>query len=138
MKQKVLFICTHNSCRSQIAEGFLRHLCGDKYDSFSAGIIGTNVHPIAVKVMDETGIDISKNLSKTIDQFRDKEFDYVVTVCDHAREACPFFLGKNIIHKSFEDPSEYIGSSEDIIEIFKRVRDEIKKFIIETFCTVSK
>lgn len=138
MKQKVLFICTHNSCRSQIAEGFLRHLCGDKYDSFSAGIIRTNVHPIAVKVMDETGIDISKNLSKTIDQFRDKEFDYVVTVCDHARDACPFFPGKNIIHKSFEDPSEYIGSSEDIIEIFKRVRDEIKKFIIETFCTVSK
>lgn len=119
-----------------MAEGLLRHICGERFEAYSAGIIKTNVHPFAVKVMDEIGIDISKNLSKSIDDFRNKKFDYVVTVCDNAKETCPFFPGKNVIHKSFEDPSQQIGSSEEVIEAFRMVRDQIKEFIVETFCDI--
>jgi arsenate reductase (thioredoxin) len=134
LKSRVLFICTHNSCRSQMAEGLLQHLCGKRFEGFSAGIIKTHVHPLAINVMDEIGVDISKHVSKTVDEFRDEVFDYVVTVCDNAKETCPFFPGKNVIHKGFEDPSQQIVSSEDILEAFRMVRDEIKEFIVETFC----
>ncbi|MGC8972143.1 MAG: arsenate reductase ArsC [bacterium] len=133
MKEKVLFICTHNSCRSQMAEGFLRHLYGDLYESYSAGLEITKVNPYAIKVMEELGIDISRQRSKSIEEFRGMIFDYVVTVCDSAKERCPFFPGKKVIHKSFEDPAEFIGNEEEKLNVFRRVRDEIKDWIIENF-----
>ena len=92
MKKKVLFICTHNSARSQMAEGILRTLYGDRYEAYSAGTQPTKVNPYAIKVMSEIGIDISNHRSKSAEEFRGKEFDYVVTVCDNVKEACPFFL----------------------------------------------
>jgi arsenate reductase len=133
MKQKVLFICTHNSARSQIAEALLRTLYGNYYEAFSAGIEPSSVNPYAVEVMKEIGIDISNNQSKSIEEFRDMTFDYVVTVCDNAKETCPFFPGKKIIHESFEDPAEFEGDIEETLTVFRRVRDEIKDWIKKTF-----
>ncbi|MEF3244503.1 MAG: arsenate reductase ArsC [Caldisericaceae bacterium] len=134
MKKKVLFICTHNSARSQMAEGLLRALYGDYYEAYSAGTQATRVNPYAIKVMTEIGIDISKQRSKSIEEFRGKEFDYVVTVCDHAKETCPFFPGANFyLHKGFKDPSEATGDEESILREFRRVREEIKAWIEETF-----
>jgi arsenate reductase len=133
MKKKVLFICTHNSARSQMAEGILRALYGDKYEVQSAGTHPTRVNPYTIKTMAEIGIDISSHRSKSIEEFRGEVFDYVVTVCDHAKENCPFFPGKVHIHRGFQDPSEAKGSEEEIMEVFRRVRDEIKEWIEETF-----
>jgi arsenate reductase len=127
MKQKVLFLCTHNSARSQIAEGLLKTIYSKKYDVYSAGTQPTKVNPYAIKVMKEIGIDISSNRSKSIQEFRDKTFDIVVTVCDNAKEACPFFPGKKIIHRGFEDPI-----NGDIIA-FRNVRDKIKEWMKLTF-----
>lgn len=133
MKRKVLFICTHNSCRSQMAEGLLRALYGDYYESYSAGLEATEVNPYAIKVMSEIGIDISNQRSKSINEFKGILFDYVVTVCDSAKERCPFFPGKRVIHKSFVDPAEFIGSEEEKFSVFREVRDQIKDWIVETF-----
>ena len=134
MKKKVLFICTHNSARSQMAEGILRTLYGDRYEAYSAGTQPTKVNPYAIKVMSEIGIDISNHRSKSAEEFRGKEFDYVVTVCDNAKEACPFFPGgKTYLHKGFKDPSEFKGNENEIVAEFRRVRDEIKRWIEETF-----
>ena len=134
MKKKVLFICTHNSARSQMAEGILRTLYGDRYEAYSAGTQPTKVNPYTIKVMSEIGIDISNHRSKSAEEFRGKEFDYVVTVCDNAKEACPFFPGgKTYLHKGFKDPSEFKGNENEIIAEFQRVRDEIKRWIEETF-----
>jgi arsenate reductase len=133
MKRKVLFLCTHNSARSQIAEGLLNTIYGSLYEAHSAGIEPSKVNPYAVEVMKELGIDISNNRSKSIEEFRDANFDYVVTVCDNAKEACPFFPGKKILHKSFEDPAEFEGNIEETLAIFRKVRDEIKNWIQETF-----
>lgn len=133
MKKKVLFICTHNSARSQMAEGFLNALYGDRYEAYSAGIEPDRVNPYAVKVMTEIGIDISKQRSKSIEEFRGKNFDYVVTVCDQAKEACPFFPGGKIFHKGFENPSEFKGTEDEILAKVRRVRDEIKDWIEKTF-----
>lgn len=134
MKRKVLFICTHNSARSQMAEGLLRALYGDYYEAYSAGTQATRVNPYAIKVMAEIGIDISHQRSKSIEEFRSHKFDYVVTVCDHAKETCPFFPGANFyIHKGFKDPSEAVGDEESILKEFRKVRDEIKMWIEETF-----
>lgn len=133
MKKTVLFICTHNSSRSQMAEGLLKSLYGDRYEVYSAGIKPTKVNPYVVKAMGEIGIDISKQRSKSIEEFRGKNFDYVVTVCDHAKEMCPFFLGDEILHKSFEDPSVFKGNENKILEDVIRVRDEIKHWILKTF-----
>ena len=133
MKKKVLFICTHNSARSQMAEGFLNALYGDRYEGFSAGIEPSHVNPYAVKAMAEIGIDISTHRSKSIEDFREKNFNYVVTVCNHAKEACPFFPGEKILHKDFEDPSSFKGSEDEILEEIRRVRDEIKDWISKTF-----
>ncbi len=131
--QKVLFICTHNSARSQIAEGLLNTIYGDKYEAFSAGIEKTRVNPYAIKVMKEIGIDISNHVSKSIEEFRDMTFDFVVTVCDNAKESCPFFPGKKVLHKSFEDPANFNGEIKETLAIFRKVRDEIKSWIIENF-----
>jgi len=131
-KKKVLFLCTHNSCRSQIAEGFLNYLYKDRYQAFSAGVEKTCVNPYAIEVMRDIGIDISDHRSKTINEFKDNYFDIVVTVCDHAREVCPFFPGKKVIHKGFMDPSEE-GNIEEILNRFRKTRDEIKNWIKEEF-----
>lgn len=134
VKKKVLFICTRNSARSQMAEGFLNTLYGHKYEAYSAGIEPTKVNPFAVKVMVEIGINISKQRSKNIEEFRGENFNYVVMVCDHAKEACPFFPeGENFLHKGFEDPSEFKGSEEEMLAGVRRVRDEIKDWIQKTF-----
>ena len=129
MKKRVLFICTHNSARSQMAEAFLNSHYGDRYEAHSAGTEPTNVNPYAIKVMGEIGIDITNHRSKSIEEFRDENFDYVVTVCDHAKESCPFFPGEKIIHKGFEDPSEFKGTEEEILVKIRRVRDEISAWI---------
>ena len=129
----VLFICTHNSARSQMAEGFLNALLEDRYEGYSAGITPTKVNPHVVEAMAEVGIDISKHRSKSIEEFRGKNFDYVVTVCDAAREACPFFPGEVILHKEFRDPSEFKGAGEEIMSEVRQVRDGIKAWILETF-----
>ena len=132
MKNSVLFLCTHNSARSQMAEALLNTLNGDKYEACSAGVMATRVNPYVVKAMAEIGIDISKNRSKSIEEFRGKNFNYVVTVCDNAK-ACPFFPGEKIIHKSFDDPSQVKGSEEEIMKQTRRVRDEIKEWLKTTF-----
>ena len=133
MKKKVLFLCTHNSARSQIAESFLNALYGDKYEAHSAGVTPTKVNPYVIKAMAEVGIDISKNRSKSIEEFRGENFNYVVTVCDNARETCLFFPGEKIIHKAFEDPSQFKGSEEEILKGVKQVRDQIKEWAMNAF-----
>lgn len=133
MKQKVLFLCTHNSARSQMAEGLLRTLYGNHYDAYSAGLEPTNLNPYAVEVMKEIGIDLSKQYPKSINDFKEMKFDFVVTVCDNVRESCPFFPGKKIIHKSFEDPAKFKGDIKEILEVFRRVREDIKSWILQTF-----
>ncbi len=115
-----------------MAEGLMRALFGDKFESYSAGTVATRVNPLAIKVMAEIGIDISHHRSKSVEEFRGWEFDYVVTVCDQAKESCPFFPGaRKYLHKGFEDPSQYEG--DEAIQKFREVRDEIKEWLIETF-----
>jgi len=130
----VLFICTHNSARSQMAEAFLNALCGDKYEAKSAGVTPTQINPYVAKVMEEIGIDLSTHRSKSILEFQGKTFDYVVMVCDSARENCPFFPGEIEIDKSFPDPSSFTGTEEEILAKVRAVRDEIKEWINKTFC----
>jgi len=133
-KKKVLFLCTHNSARSQMAEGILRNLYGDKFEVFSAGIEPSRVNPHAIEVMQEIGIDISAHSSKSIDKFEGVKIDYVVTVCDHAKESCPTFPGAEYnIHKGFSDPSKFRGKNEEILLGFRQVRDEIKSWIQKEF-----
>jgi arsenate reductase len=133
-KRKVLFICTHNSARSHMAEGFLNNLYGDRYAAWSAGTEPSTVSPYAIKAMAEIGIDISAHRSKSVDEFLDKALDYVVTVCDHAKETCPFFPGgKHSLHQGFEDPSSAEGSEEEKLAVFRRVRDEIRTWVEKTF-----
>ena len=134
MKKRVLFICTHNSARSQMAEGILNHLFGDRYQAFSAGTKPSGVNPFAIEVMKEIGIDIYHHRSKSLEEFEGEEFDYVVTVCDSAKEECPYFAGgRKHIHKSFPDPSSYEGTEEEKLEFFRKVREEIREWIEETF-----
>lgn len=116
-----------------MAEGFVNALLKDKYRAYSAGTFPAGLNPLAVKVMAEEGIDISHHRSKNIEEFKDFEFDFVITVCDSAKETCPFFPGKNIIHKDFFDPAGYEGSYEDKLNVFRKVRDEIKNWILQTF-----
>ena len=125
-KKRVLIVCTGNSARSQMAEGLLRHVAGDRFEVESAGTIASFVRPQAVAVMAEIGIDISGHRSKSLDEFLDQPFEYVITVCDNADESCPAFPGKaKRIHWSFDDPAGTTGSDDDVLEVFRRVRDEI-------------
>ena len=127
MKQKVIFICTGNSCRSQIGEGLLRHNASDKFDVFSAGLKPSTVNPIAIKVMNELGIDISKHTSDDVNKYIVEEFDYIITVCDNAKESCPVLPGNGKrIHWSFKDPADVVGSEEEVLAEFRKVRDKIK------------
>ncbi|MCM8831517.1 MAG: arsenate reductase ArsC [Candidatus Omnitrophica bacterium] len=131
-KLKVLFLCTGNSARSQMAEGFLRHLAGDNFEVFSAGVTPTQVNPLAIKVMQEVGIDISKHRSKSVMEFIKDKFDYVITVCDHAKQTCPIFLGEyKKIHWNLEDPANVEGTEEEKLLAFRITRDKIKKFILD-------
>lgn len=150
-KMKVLFLCEHNSARSQMAEGLLRHLFGDRYEVFSAGSNPTQVNPFAIKVMAEIGIDISKQCSKSIEEFRNKEIDLVLSVCrSSAKLMCslcssPIVMGrpeiinttipgaKHYLHHGFNDPSEVGGNDEERINAFRRTRDDIKQWIIDNF-----
>jgi len=126
MKKRVLFLCTHNSARSQMAEGLLRHAAGDRFEVFSAGTEETSVNRLAVEAMSEIGIDISSHTSKTLDRFLGEKLDFVVTVCDSANESCPVFPGAmERIHWSFEDPSAATGSHEERLAVFRRIRDAI-------------
>ena len=143
-KKKVLFLCTHNSARSQMAEGLLRTMRGDEYEAYSAGVAATSVDPRAMLVMEEMGIDISGQRSKTSSEFGDAIFDLAVTVCDRARQACPICStnlelpskspkARDLMHKSFEDPAGAVGSEEEQLLAFRRVRDEIKDWIAQAF-----
>lgn len=126
-KRRVLFICTHNSARSQMAEGFLRSLAGDRFDAFSAGMQVTEVRPEAIQAMTEVGIDISGQTSKSLEPYLGEPFSWVITVCDRARETCPIFPGaEQAGHWQFDDPSEATGTFEERMVIFRRVRDEIR------------
>jgi arsenate reductase (thioredoxin) len=129
-RSRVLFLCTHNSARSQMAEGLLRHVAGDRFEAVSAGTEATRVRPLAIRAMDEIGIDISAQESKTLDRYLEESFDYVITVCDDANEACPFFPGaQSRLHWSFEDPSRVEGPEEERLAIFRSVRDRIRERI---------
>jgi arsenate reductase len=131
-KITVLFLCTGNSCRSQIAEGWARHLKGDIVDAYSAGIRPIGVSFRAIKVMAEEGVDISEQKSQHFDEFSQIDFDYVITLCDNAAENCPVFPGQTkVFHKPFEDPYFATGSEEDIMETFRKVRNDIRRFVEE-------
>jgi len=122
---RVLFPCVHNSARSQMAEGLLRTIAGGRFEAYSAGAEATEVRPLAIRAMAEVGIDISGQRSKTVQEFEGQAFDWVVTVCDDAKEACPYFPGDRQLHWSFDDPSAAEGPEEERLEVFRRVRDEI-------------
>ena len=129
-KQRILFLCTHNSARSQMAEGLLRALGGERFETFSAGTEATHVRPLAIRAMQELGIDISGQESKTLDRFLDQPFDQVITVCDQANEACPVFFGaKERLHWSFPDPSTATGSEDEQLAVYRAVRDAIRERI---------
>lgn len=129
-KQRVLILCTGNSARSQMAEGLLRHDAGERFEVESAGTKPSRVRPEAIAVMEELGIDISGHRSKSVDEFRDRSFDYVLTVCDNARESCPIYPGHaNRLHHSFEDPAGVEGSEEQRLSAFRSVRDQIRQYL---------
>jgi len=126
MKKKVLILCTGNSCRSQMAEGILRYYGSNRYEAYSAGTHPSRVHPLAIQVMKEIGIDISGQRSKSVDEFKDKNFDFVVTVCDNAKESCPLFPGKaKRLHWGFPDPPHDKEATEETVCAFREVRDKI-------------
>jgi arsenate reductase (thioredoxin) len=126
-KARVLFLCTHNSARSQMAEGLLRHLAGECFEVQSAGTEATHVRPLAIRAMDEIGVDISGQESKTLERYLGEPFDYVITVCDDANEACPFFAGATErLHWSLPDPSAAEGSEEERLAVFRSVRDQLR------------
>ncbi len=133
VQKKILFICTHNSARSQMAEGLLNVFYKNHYQANSAGTEPSQVNPYAIKAMAEIGIDISTHHSKSIEEYQGIQFDIVVTVCDDAKENCPFFPGKRLIHQSFEDPSACGGSEVNIMNCFRRIRVEIKNWLETTF-----
>ena len=139
MKQRVLFLCTHNSCRSQMAEGLVNHFLGDRFQAFSAGTEATQVNPLAARVMAQIGIDISGHRSKTMDEFAGEPFDYVVTMCGDANEKCPlFFGGVEREHIGFDDPSRLKCCDEEVLPEYRRVRDEIRQRLTQFLVEESK
>jgi len=129
MKKKILVLCTGNSCRSQIAEGYLRHFAGENAEVYSAGVETHGVNPNAIATMKEDGIDISSHTSNNMDEYSNIDFDFVITVCDNAKERCPFFPGKSKrLHYNFPDPAKAVGSDEEIKAEFARVRKLIKDY----------
>jgi arsenate reductase (thioredoxin) len=135
---RVLFVCTHNSARSQMAEGLLRALGEGQFESYSAGTEATHVRPLAIKAMDELGIDIRDQRSKTLDEFLNQRFDYVITVCDHAAETCPFFPGAaQRIHWSLPDPSQATGDESAQLAVYREVRDDLAGRIRDLIATIA-
>lgn len=132
-KMKILFLCTGNSCRSQMAEGWAKHLKSDCIKPYSAGIETHGLNPNAVKVMAEAGVDISDHKSQRLDEFKDVRFDYVITVCGHANESCPMFNGKTkVVHVGFDDPpklAQQAATEQDALNCYRKVRDQIKEFV---------
>ncbi len=132
-RMKILFLCTGNSCRSQMAEGWAKNLKGDSIESWSAGVATHGLNEWAVRVMSEAGVDISDHRSKLVEDLLHVDFDYVITVCDHARESCPVFPGRaTLVHHSFDDPPRLAESAltpKEILAIYRRVRDEIRSFV---------
>ncbi|HNR33917.1 MAG TPA: arsenate reductase ArsC [Candidatus Hydrogenedentes bacterium] len=130
---RILFLCTGNSCRSQMAEGWAKHLKPGAIEAYSAGIETHGLNPLAVKVMAEAGVDISSHRSKHVNEVKDIPFDYVVTVCGHANENCPFFPGKTkVVHVGFDDPpalAKGAATEDDALNVYRRVRDEIRRFV---------
>lgn len=136
-KERVLILCTGNSARSQMAEGILRHIAGDRFEVESAGTAPSRVRPEAIEAMSEIGIDISSYRSKSVDEFSSQPFDQIITVCDNAKENCPVFPGRaNRIHWSFEDPAAVNGTETEQLDAFRRIRDEIRerlrRFVMDT------
>jgi arsenate reductase len=131
-KRRVLFLCTGNSCRSQMAEGLVNHLLGDRWEAFSAGTAPAGyVHPMAIRAMDEIGIDVSSGYSKSVDEFRNVAFDVVITVCDDAAKNCPLWLGSgNVHHMGFPDPAAATGSEEERLDVFREVRDGLRQEVV--------
>jgi arsenate reductase len=130
-KHRILFLCTGNSCRSQMAEGIMNKLAGDRFESYSAGSNPRGyVHPVAIEVMREMGIDISNNVSKSLDQYLGQHWDFIITVCDNAREACPVFPGQHLTaHWGFDDPAEFVGSEEETLHVFQETAMDIEERI---------
>lgn len=132
MKKNIMFLCTGNSCRSQMAEGLCRHLWGHEFNVYSAGTKKHGMNERAMKVMKEIGIDISSHYSKTVEELPQINFDYVITVCDAAKETCPYFPAGKIIHVGFQDPpslTKEMTDEEEIIKVYRKVRDEINEFM---------
>lgn len=127
--KNILVLCTGNSCRSQMAEGYLRHFAGDRANIYSAGIETHGVNPKAIAIMAEDGIDISSHTSNHVDEYREVDFDYVITVCDHARESCPYFpTNATKLHHNFPDPAKATGTPEEVLEAFRSTRELIKVY----------
>jgi arsenate reductase len=136
MKKRVLFLCTANSCRSQMAEGIINHFLENKIAAFSAGTEATYVNPTAIEVMKEIGIDISRHHSKNLIAFKGQSFDYVITLCGSANETCPLYIGgTKKMHIGFDDPAKVTGMQDEILKEFRRVRDEIKEKLTAFFQT---
>jgi arsenate reductase len=134
LKKKVLFLCTANSCRSQMAEGIANHFLGDRIEAFSAGTEASFVNPRAITVLGEIGVDISGHRSKNVDEFAGEQFDHIITLCGDARDKCPIFSGGGKrVHIGFSDPAKAVGTEEEILEAFRRVRDEIKDALLAFF-----
>ena len=130
LQRSVLFLCSGNSCRSQMAEGWTRALCGDDVEVLSAGVEARGVDPRAIEVMREAGVDISRQTSKTVDRYLDREVDLVVTVCEQAAESCPAFpRAIRLIHHSFVDPARAAGGEDEVLAVFRKTRDEIRDFV---------
>ena len=127
--KKILVLCTGNSCRSQMAEGYLRLFAGDRAEVYSAGVETHGVNPRAVEIMKEDGVDLSGHTSNHIDEYAHLAFDYVITVCDNAQERCPYFPSRAVkLHRNFPDPAKAVGSEEEVRQAFRLVRDEIRKY----------
>lgn len=136
-KKKVLILCTANSARSQIAEGLLKHICQDQYEINSAGTKASEVRPEAIAVLKEIGLDISDYRSKSVEEFSDVEIDHVLTVCDNAKENCPFFpASTKLTHHSFEDPAAVQGDEKVRLEAFRNVRNEINQYIADEYLEI--
>lgn len=137
--KKILVLCTGNSCRSQIAEGYLRHFAGIQAEVYSAGVETHGVNPRAIAIMQEEGIDIAAHTSNNITEYRDITFDYVITVCDNAREHCPYFPSKAIkLHHNFQDPAKATGAEDEISTAFRKVRNEIRDYSLHFINTFLK
>lgn len=140
-KKTIMFLCTGNSCRSQMAEGWARKYWGNEFNVYSAGTKKHGMNERAIKVMKEAGVDISSHHSKTVDELPEVTFNYVVTVCDHAHENCPYFPGGKIVHVGFQDPPDLtkeMKDEEEVLAVYRRVRDEIEAFIKDMKKTLEK